>query len=149
LALLISIFYFSHFSSGGAVESLELKVDVSSAVAMPGPLHIAATVFLPDPAKLTSPPVAIFGFPGGGYSKGYYDLHPPGHSGYSEVEHHVKRGFIFVAADHLGVGASSIPDLTALTIEMLGPPTTPRSGRSRLNLRQLRSKRDFRRYRSW
>jgi alpha-beta hydrolase superfamily lysophospholipase len=101
------------------MKTVEVKVDVSSAVALPGPLHIAATVFLPDPAKLTSPPVAIFGFPGGGYSKGYFDLHPPGHHGYSEVEHHLKRGIVFVAADHLGVGASSIPDLTALSIEML------------------------------
>jgi alpha-beta hydrolase superfamily lysophospholipase len=100
------------------MESIELEIDVSDAVPLPGPLHIAASVFLPDADKLTSPPVAIFAFPGGGYSKGYFDLHPPGHKGYSQAEHHVDRGIIFVAADHLGVGASSIPDLTALTLEM-------------------------------
>jgi alpha-beta hydrolase superfamily lysophospholipase len=102
------------------MESIELKLDVSSALALPGPLHIAAAVYLPDPAKLTSQPVVIFGFPGGGYSKGYFDLNPPGHRGYSQVQHHLGRGFIFAALDHLGVGASSIPDLSALTIEMLG-----------------------------
>lgn len=101
------------------MESIQLKVDVSDAVAMPGPLHVAASVFLPDPAKLASPPVVIFAFPGGGYSKGYFDLHPPGHRGYSQAEHHVERGIIVVAADHLGVGASSIPDLAGLSIEML------------------------------
>ncbi|HEV3110155.1 MAG TPA: hypothetical protein VGY99_06650 [Candidatus Binataceae bacterium] len=101
------------------MESIELKVDISAAVALPGPLHIAASVFLPDAAKLTSPPMAIFAFPGGGYSKGYFDVHPPGHRGYSQAEHHLERGLIFVAADHLGVGASSIPDLTSLSIEML------------------------------
>jgi pimeloyl-ACP methyl ester carboxylesterase len=101
------------------MEPIELKVDVSDAVATPGPLHIAASVFLPDPAKLASPPVAIFAFPGGGYSKGYFDVNPPGHSGYSQAQHHVERGIIVVAADHLGVGASSIPDLTALSIEMV------------------------------
>ncbi|HKD66915.1 MAG TPA: hypothetical protein VKB84_08760 [Candidatus Binataceae bacterium] len=97
--------------------SFELKVKVSAAAELPAPSHIAASVFLPDPAKLTSPPVAIFAFPGGGYSKGYFDLHLTGHSGYSQAEHHVERGIVFIAADHLGVGASSIPDLTALSIE--------------------------------
>jgi pimeloyl-ACP methyl ester carboxylesterase len=101
------------------MEPIELKVDVSAAVPLPGPLHIAASVFLPEPAKLTSPPIAIFAFPGGGYSKGYFDLHPPNHRGYSQAEHHLERGIVFVAADHLGVGASSIPDLAALSIEML------------------------------
>ena len=94
-------------------------IDVSDTVAMPGPLHIAASVFLPDPAKLASPPVVIFAFPGGGYSKGYFDVHPPGHRGYSQAEHHTGRGIVVVAADHLGVGASSIPDPMALSIEML------------------------------
>ena len=41
------------------MESIELRIDVSGAVPLPGPLHIAASVFLPDPAKLSSPPVAI------------------------------------------------------------------------------------------
>jgi alpha-beta hydrolase superfamily lysophospholipase len=99
------------------MEPIELKVDVSDALAAPGPLHIAASVFLPDPAKLVSPPLVIFAFPGGGYSKGYFDLNPPGHRGYSQAQHHVERGIIVVAADHLGVGTSTIPDLTALTVE--------------------------------
>ncbi len=101
------------------MESVELKIDVSAAVALPGPLHIAASVFLPDAATLTSPPVVMFAFPGGGYSRGYFDIHAPGHSGYSQAEHHTGRGIIFVAADHLCVGSSSIPDPAALSIEML------------------------------
>jgi alpha-beta hydrolase superfamily lysophospholipase len=76
-------------------------------------------MFLPEPAEITSPSLVIFAFPGRGYSKEYFDLHPAGHIGYSQAEHHTQRGIIVVAADHLGVGASSIPDLAALTIEML------------------------------
>jgi len=101
------------------MKSIELKVDVSASVPLPGPLHIAASIFLPDPAKVTAPPIAMFGFPGGGYSRGYFDINVRGHEDYSEAEHHVERGIIFIAADHLGVGDSSIPDLAAVSLEML------------------------------
>jgi pimeloyl-ACP methyl ester carboxylesterase len=102
------------------MKSIELQVDVSASVPLPGPLHIAASAFLPDPAKVTAPPVAMFAFPGGGYTRGYFDINVPGHDGYSEAEHHTERGIIFIAADHLGVGDSSIPDLAAISLEMLG-----------------------------
>jgi alpha-beta hydrolase superfamily lysophospholipase len=111
------------------MEALEIKIDVSASLALPGPLHIAASVFLPDPAKLTSPPIVIFAFPGGGYSRGYFDVHIPGHHGYSQADHHAARGIVLVAADHLGVGASSIPDPTALSLEMLAAANDAAVGR--------------------
>ena len=51
----------------------------------------------------------IFGFPGGGYNRQYWDLQIPGHSGYSQAEHHLRSGHIFVACDHLAVGDSDRP----------------------------------------
>jgi pimeloyl-ACP methyl ester carboxylesterase len=97
--------------------SLSLRLDVTGSVALPGPLSIAATVFLPDAALLPERPVAVFAFPGGGYARGYYDMHFPGHTGYSEAEYHTARGFIFVALDHLGVGESSVTGLATMQIE--------------------------------
>src|SRR5581483_2794386 len=63
--------------------------------------------------------LVMAGFPGGGYGRGYFNMRFAGHSGYSEAEHHTGAGVIFIAADHLGVGASSVPDFTRLTVEMI------------------------------
>src|SRR5256885_17012093 len=82
----------------------ELRVDVSQRLQAAAPVEIAATVFLPDPAVLLSPPIVIFGVPGGGYSRGYFDMHFSGHEGYSEAEYHTPQGLIFVACDPVGVG---------------------------------------------
>jgi pimeloyl-ACP methyl ester carboxylesterase len=98
----------------------DLRIDVSDAVDLPGPLATAATVYLPPPdVPLASPLVVAFGFPGGGYSRGYWDIQEPGHEGYSEAAYHCARGWVFVACDHLGVGDSTTPDLEALTFERL------------------------------
>jgi pimeloyl-ACP methyl ester carboxylesterase len=59
----------------------------------------------------------IHASPGGGYSRGYYDMHFPGHQGYSQAAHHVAAGHILVAYDHLGVGESDLSELSRLTIE--------------------------------
>ena len=65
----------------------------------------AATVFWPD--DVPERPVVAFGFPGGGYSRGYYDIrHDDG--AYSQAAYHVDRGWIFVACDHLGVPQGSV-----------------------------------------
>jgi pimeloyl-ACP methyl ester carboxylesterase len=98
---------------------IELKIDVSGSLPLPGPHEIAATVWLPDPAKLGDKPLVMFASPGGGYSRGYFDLHFDGHSGYSQAEYHAARGIIYVAYDHLGVGNSSTKQKDAYTIEML------------------------------
>lgn len=96
--------------------SVDLTVDVSSAVSLGEPLHTVATVHLPEPDRLADPPVVCFGFPGGGYSRHYYSIDLIG-DGISQAEWHVARGWIFVTCDHLGVGDSSVLEPDTLTYE--------------------------------
>jgi alpha-beta hydrolase superfamily lysophospholipase len=84
-------------------------------VEVPGPegWRLAATLHLPPPALLKSDAPVLVAMPGAGYNRRYFDLPEPG---YSEAEHHVARGTIVVALDHLGVGDSSVPpDVASLT----------------------------------
>jgi pimeloyl-ACP methyl ester carboxylesterase len=93
-----------------------LKIDVTEAAGLEG-VHTAASVFAPDFDRLSSPPVVTFGFPGAGYSRGYYSFDMPGSSWGGQAGYHVaKHGWIFVACDHLGVGDSSLPDPELLTM---------------------------------
>jgi pimeloyl-ACP methyl ester carboxylesterase len=101
------------------MRQIELRIDVSEVVALPGPLEVAVSVFTPDAMPRDTGAIVIAAFPGGGYGRGYFNMQFPGHSGYSEAEHHTSAGIILVAADHLGVGASSVPDFTRLTVEMI------------------------------
>lgn len=98
---------------------IELRVDVTSALPLAGPSVIAASVYLPESAKLASPPLVMFASPGGGYSRGYFDLRFDNHPNYSQAEHHVAQGMIFVAYDHLGVGESGTEHNQTLTVEMI------------------------------
>jgi pimeloyl-ACP methyl ester carboxylesterase len=106
-----------HTTHGVRAETLE--IDVTDAVDLPGDHHTTVTVFAPDP--LPDQLVVAFGFPGGGYNRHYFDLavELPGVGGSSEARWHAERGWCFVACDHLGVGDSSRPDPTSLTIESL------------------------------
>jgi pimeloyl-ACP methyl ester carboxylesterase len=92
----------------------DVRIDVSDAVGMAG-AEIAATVVIP--ATIAPKPILAVGFPGGGYSKGYWDIQWPG--GYSQAEYHASRGWMFAAIDHLGVGASSLLDPATLTFEVM------------------------------
>ena len=98
-------------------QRVELRIDVTGSVQLPGKIEIAATAFLPDARKLSERPVAIFALPGGGLTRHYFDVHIAGHEGYSEAEHHVARGLIVIAIDHLGVGDSSTTALDTMHIE--------------------------------
>jgi alpha-beta hydrolase superfamily lysophospholipase len=84
----------------------DVQIEVTVAAGTGEVLHVAATVFLPDERPERSP--AFFGFPGGGYNRGYFNLDLPG-GGYSQAEFHTSHGAIFVACDHLAVGDSSVP----------------------------------------
>lgn len=100
---------------------LELRVDAGRSKGVPGQtMQIAATLFMPPPSAMAASPTVIFGVPGGGYSKGYFDLEFAGHEGYSEARHHCSRGIIFVACDPVGVGASSLPDPVSIDFDLLG-----------------------------
>jgi hypothetical protein len=96
------------------MRTIEVRID-----GLPGGNHVAASVFLPDPSRLPETPTVIFASPGGGYARGYFDLHLPGRSGYSQAEHHTARGIVLVACDHPGVGASGLAGLETMTIESI------------------------------
>jgi hypothetical protein len=92
----------------------DVRIDVSEAVKIAG-AEIAATII--TPTAITEKPIVAVGFPGGGYSRGYWDIQWPG--GYSQAEYHASRGWVFAAVDHLGVGDSSLPDPSILTFEVM------------------------------
>jgi hypothetical protein len=76
----------------------DVRIDVSAAVGIAG-AEIAATVIAPR--IVVEEQVVAVGFPGGGYARGYWDIQWPG--GYSQAEYHARRGWTFVAVDHLGL----------------------------------------------
>lgn len=100
------------------MKTISIRLDVTRVTGFEEPQYVAGKVFLPEQVA-SGTPVVIFAAPGGGYSKEYFDMHFPGHSGYSEAEYHTARGLIFVAIDHLGVGESSTNRLDDLTPETI------------------------------
>jgi pimeloyl-ACP methyl ester carboxylesterase len=97
------------------MRSIDLQVDVTDAVGLGEPAHVALTVTAPD--TLAAEPIVCFAKPGAGYSRGYFttDLPGPAHGLGSQADWHAARGWIVVAVDHLGVGESSQHDPEALT----------------------------------
>jgi pimeloyl-ACP methyl ester carboxylesterase len=91
------------------VEAVDIAVDVTEAVGLGEPLKTRATVTLPDPSRLPSPPVVCFAFPGGGYSRQYFSFDMPSSNGGGQAGWHAARGWVFVACDHVHVGESDSP----------------------------------------
>lgn len=100
-------------------QRIERRIDVTKAAALGVPAELATTIFLPDPAALPERPLVIFAVPGGGYSRAYFYMSFANHAGYSEADFHVARGTIYVAVDHIGVGESTIPDLSRISFQTL------------------------------
>lgn len=89
------------------------RIDRRIAVPGSGGLHLAVTLHLPNTAsQMRSAPILLC-MPGAGYNRRYFDLPE---AGYSQAEHHVARGIVVIAIDHLGVGESSVPPPDACTI---------------------------------
>ena len=97
------------------MRSYDLKIPLGDEVDLPGELHTAVTVHLPD--VIAGPLPVIFAFPGGGYGRRYFDIRA--RPGYSQAEYHTARGTAVVACDHLFVGDSAQPDIFSLTWENL------------------------------
>lgn len=97
------------------MKSIDVRIPVKVARTANGKGVVAATIHLPD--ALPAAPTVVFALPGGGYSRGYFDMHFAGHSGYSQAEHHTSAGIVLVAMDHLGVGDSSTEANEAIRIE--------------------------------
>src|ERR1700712_4535994 len=96
------------------MQAIDIKIDVTEAVAIGEAAHVAVTVTLPDPARMPRPPIVCFAKPGGGYSRGYYTVDLPGPARGAQADWHANRGWIFVSVDHLGVGGSSLHDAAKL-----------------------------------
>lgn len=92
------------------MKTIELRIPAGAE----GRRRIAMTAYLPaaEPSG-----AIIFAAPGGGYGRCYFDLHFSGRAGYSQAEHHVARGHVLIAYDHLGVGDSDLDGLGTMTIE--------------------------------
>jgi pimeloyl-ACP methyl ester carboxylesterase len=90
----------------------DVRFDVTAALppdAVSDPVHSAATV-VADPDQLGVAPFVVVAIPGGTYHRRYWDLQPPGRSGYSQAQWVAERGGVFVACDYLGGGDSSRPE---------------------------------------
>jgi hypothetical protein len=96
------------------MESFDVSVDVTDAVDLGEPLHTRVTVTLPDPDRLTDPPIVCFAFPGGGYSRQYFTFDMPGASTGGQAGWHAARGWVFVSCDHIYVGESDAPSQPGL-----------------------------------
>jgi len=97
------------------MQSFELSIDVTEAVQLGIQAHTAANVYLPD-APVVERPIVCFAFPGGGYNRRYYALNLDDEVG-GQATFHTRRGWIFVACDHIGVGDSTVPEGNVLTYE--------------------------------
>jgi hypothetical protein len=98
----------------------DLFFDVTAALP-PGvsdePVRIAATVVV-EPSRVSDAPNIVVAIPGGTYHRRYWDLQPPGRTGYSQATWVAERGDVFVACDYLGGGDSSRPaDGDFMTLE--------------------------------
>jgi hypothetical protein len=106
-------------SLAGATKPVKVTVavDVSAAVPYGGTHVLRGFVAAPrDLAHRTEPPVVFCCLPGGRCTSAYFDLDVEGYDGYSMAEHLTAQGFVVVAIDHLGVGASSpVDDIFAVT----------------------------------
>jgi len=84
-----------------------LTFDVTAGVGSGETLTQSAWAFLPAEPALTRG--VLLCLAGGTYDKHYWHIDIDGHPGYSFGEHLAAAGFIVIAVDHLGIGASSDP----------------------------------------
>jgi pimeloyl-ACP methyl ester carboxylesterase len=107
--------------SSRIAQPVELAVDVSAVLPFADETNtLSATVHVPTPEHDGPPRAVLVCWPGGSYSRAYWDMHIPGHPGYSFAEHMTDRGFLVIAVDPLGVGSSSRPaDVDAVNLETM------------------------------
>jgi alpha-beta hydrolase superfamily lysophospholipase len=86
---------------------VSLTFDVTAGVGTGEQLTQAAGAFLPErPADTLA---VLLCLAGGTYDKHYWHIEIDGHPRYSLGEHLADAGFIVIAVDHLGIGASTDP----------------------------------------
>jgi dienelactone hydrolase len=120
-----------------AVRRKDVSFDVSEVIPSGNAATEAAltgTVVF-DPERVVSNPTVVIGVPGGTYHRRYWDLQPPGRSGYSKAEYLADRGKVFLAVDYLGGGDSSRPedgDFIGLEVQADAAHLTYRQARERV-----------------
>jgi pimeloyl-ACP methyl ester carboxylesterase len=93
-----------------------VTADVSPAVPVEGEHVLRGWVHAPGELDPGAPPNVVFCLAGGRCTTSYFDLEVRGHDGYSMARHLAARGFVVVALDHLGLGASSpLDDICIVT----------------------------------
>ncbi len=90
------------------MQSTDLKIDVTPAVDLDEPVHLAATLHLPDGMD-TTPRHLVFAIHGGGYTRAYWDTSFADDS-YSFARFFTGRGKVVLTIDMLGMGQSSRPE---------------------------------------
>jgi pimeloyl-ACP methyl ester carboxylesterase len=97
------------------VSKVSLRLDVDETAPEVG-RYLGADVFW-SRADVNTNPTVVFCFPGGGMSRGYYDIDVPG---YSMARHLAAQGFLTITMDHPGTGDSDVPtDPWTLTPEVV------------------------------
>src|SRR5262249_3998850 len=94
---------------GLSPRTVDVDSDVTDAVRLGEPSLVRGTVFVPPSADGGSPSGILVAVPGGTYTRDYWNLVVPGHSGYSFADYFARRGHVVIALDNLGTGASSRP----------------------------------------
>lgn len=83
---------------------IDCALSLDESALLPAGLTLAATAYLPEDMSRNT---VLFLFPGGGYSRGYFDIDY--HAGdYSQAAYHARNGLAVIAIDHIGTGQSSL-----------------------------------------
>ncbi|MFC9838398.1 alpha/beta hydrolase [Rhodococcus sp. NPDC127530] len=101
------------------MQQITVRSNVSAALGTDEKLETVATVCLPEDSSAVN--TVCFAWPGGGYGRRYYTFDMPDDvGGHGQAGWHVRRGWVFVAVDHLAAGESSQPQSPEkLTYEVL------------------------------
>ncbi len=107
------------------IERQKVSFDVTEAANLGERCIISGTAFIPDEPPNEASPVVWVMFPGGTYTKDYFHLVVPGHSGYSAAAAFAAAGAIVVTLDHLGTGESTFPrDGRRVSLEVMASANT-------------------------
>jgi hypothetical protein len=117
----ISSYDEQHGEGSPALIREDLRIDVTKAVHGASKVDVAATIVADR--TFDGPRIVAFGYPGGGYTRVYFDLiHPDLGGEGGQATYHASRGWVFISCDQFGGGNS-----TPLPPEIAGLEDTARA----------------------